>query len=101
MDYKKKTITNIIISEIERIGNIKRNGIIINCDEKVLTDFLQVKMLTREELIDLRNLLVEELADRVDNLRTNFKEINYDRVEDLHAIMTVVTGIIDKEYYRR
>lgn len=104
---ENEILSDILLKEIERIGNIKREGIIITCNEEELTQLLNVKKLHNMELTYLRNALVKRIADKIENIRMrdeyepHYKEAIINAIEKEHAIMTVVTGIIDKEYYNR
>lgn len=104
---ENEILSDILLKEIERIGNIKREGIIITCNEEELTQLLNVKKLHNMELTYLRNALVKRIADKIENIRMrdeyepHYKDTIIDAIEKEHAIMTVVTGIIDKELHRR
>lgn len=104
---ENEILSDILLKEIERIGNIKREGIIITCNEEELIQLLNVKKLHNMELTYLRNALVKRIADKIENIRMrdeyepHYKEAIINAIEKEHAIMTVVTGIIDKEYYNR
>lgn len=108
MNSERRMVGEIMLKEIERIGEIKKEGIVIECNEKEIAKFLDVKYLLEKNLVELRNLLVETLGERIDGLmdtielnrRMGWKERAdkyYDRIEMEHALMTVVCGIIDKE----
>lgn len=104
---ENEILSDILLKEIERIGNIKREGIIITCNEEELIQLLNVKKLHNMELTYLRNALVKRIADKIENIRMrdeyepHYKDTIIDAIEKEHAIMTVVTGIIDKELHRR
>ena len=102
---REYVVGQIILGEIERIGNIKREGLIIHCDEEKIKEFLEIKYLKEEdELRGLRNLLVKTLADRISAMRitedmVEDKKKLYENIDKQHAIMTVVTGIIDNRLW--
>lgn len=112
MEKERKLVAEIMLKEIEKIGEIKRQGIMIECNEKAIAEYLNIKETEKDDLILLRNLLVERLADRIEEIRDVIEFVkggygeeaqkkSYDRIDEQHAIMTVVTGIIDKEFYLR
>ena len=104
---ESEILTDIILKEVERIGEIKRDGIIITCNEEEIEKLLNVRKLHNMELTYLRNSLVKRLADRIEEIRMrdeyepHYKEAIINAIEKEHAIMTVVTSIIDKEIHRR
>lgn len=112
MERERKLVAEIMLKEIVRIGKIVRHGIVIECDEKAIYEYLNIKDTEKNDLILLRNLLVERLADRICEWRDIIERVDgrygetpqkatYDRIDEEHAIMTIVTGIIDKEWHTR
>lgn len=104
MEKERKLVAEILLKEIKRIGEIKRFGICIECNREEIYNYLNLKETETEDLILIRNLLVERLADRIEELRQvedEGKKVDYEKVDEEHTMMTIVTGIIDEEYYRR
>lgn len=82
------------LENLENLGKIKRNGIIISCDQEMVDTLLFFsKEFTEGQLTRMRNNYVYVLADKIEQARD---ENNYAEVDRFYALMTVVTGSIDR-----
>lgn len=98
MRSREDILADLLLYNIERLGDIQKDGIVCICNEEELQKLLFLGLFNKEELVSLRNILVEKISDRIDINRNVTK--NFWRVEHLTATMTVVTGIIDQEIHK-
>lgn len=87
--------------QVKLLGEVKRNGIVITCNQEVVDSIIfGTKEFTKEELINLRNHYVKFISDAISIVRDNPNDKYIEDVEKINALMTVITGSIDKRLYQ-
>lgn len=106
-DYKEYGINEkvveavkVTIQRLKDYAEIKRDGIIIECrQDRVNTLLFATHEFDVEQLRRMRNNYVFVLANMIDEEREKEK-VDYDKVDEINAIMTIVTGTIDNKIWK-
>lgn len=92
-----------IVEQLKDYGEIKKEGIIIHCNQEKVNFILFGRIYspedyTTEELVEIRNILVIGISEIIESLIMN----NYnEEYEEMQNILQVVTWTIDKYLYER